>query len=54
MPYTIRKSKEGKIDGYKVCKKSDTRKCFSKHPLPLETAKKQKIAIIISEKTRNK
>lgn len=45
MPYTIKKVK----DGYKVCKKSDKATCFSKKGLPLERAKKQMIAINISE-----
>jgi hypothetical protein len=40
MPYYIKKFK----DGYKVCKKDET-KCFSKKPIPLERAKKQMKAI---------
>ena len=45
MPYTIVPYK----DGYKVCKKNNLKKCFSKNPLSEEKAKKQKIAINISE-----
>ena len=45
MPYIIKSSK----DGFKVCKKSNTDECFSKEPLPLERAKKQRVAIIINE-----
>lgn len=54
MPYIIRKSKEGEKKGYKVCKKNNPQRCFSNHPLPLKTAKKQRIAIIISEKSKKK
>lgn len=50
MPYEVVK----KSDGYKVCKKDDKTKCFSKKPLSKTTAEKQKIAIIISEKQRKK
>lgn len=42
MPYKI--EKVGK--GYKVC---DTEKCFSKKPLPLKTARAQRVAIAMSE-----
>lgn len=45
MPYILKRFK----NGYKVCKKSDSDICFSKEPLPLETAEKQKTAIQISE-----
>lgn len=45
MPYILKRFK----NGYKVCKKSDDNICFSKEPLPLETAEKQKTAIQISE-----
>lgn len=45
MPYIIKSSKQG----FKVCKKSKTDECFSKEPLPLERAKKQRVAIIINE-----
>jgi len=45
MPYTIRKFK----DGYKVCKKDNPEKCFSKEPITEEMAKKQEKAIILSE-----
>jgi len=44
MPYRIVKTK----NGYKVCK-ADMSKCFSKKPLPKETAEKQMKAIIINE-----
>lgn len=44
MPYTIKKVS----GGYKVCKRG-TRECFSKKGLPLERAKKQRTAIILSE-----
>lgn len=45
MPYIIKKFE----DGYKVCKKEDTNKCFSNNPLPLERAQKQIKAIGIKE-----
>lgn len=45
MPYIIEEFE----DGYRVCKKDELDKCFSKNALPLETAKKQEKAIIISE-----
>ena len=45
MPYIIKKFE----DGYKVCKKEDTNKCFSNNPLPLERAQKQMKAIGINE-----
>jgi len=45
MPYIIEEFE----DGYKVCKKDEPNKCFSKNALPLETAKKQEKAIILSE-----
>jgi hypothetical protein len=45
MPYILRKVKEG----YKVCLKADPSKCFSKEPIPLERAIKQKQAIGIHE-----
>lgn len=45
MPYMIKKVD----DGYKVCKVDDSSKCFSKKPLTLKRAKKQKIAIEINE-----
>ena len=47
MPYILKKVK----DGYKVCKKADKTKCFSKEDLPKETAVKQMKAIQISEHT---
>jgi len=51
MPYVIRRV--GK--GYKVCKgekEAKEAKWFSKKPLTKETATKQRIAIIISERSR--
>jgi len=45
MPYILKRFK----NGYKVCKKTDTQTCFSNEPLPLEKAKKQKIAIQIND-----
>lgn len=45
MSYIIKHVK----DQFKVCKKSNTDECFSKDPLPLKTAKKQRAAIIINE-----
>lgn len=45
MPYIIKKAKEG----YKVCKKDEPKRCFSKQNLTEETAKKQRTAIILSE-----
>lgn len=54
MPYIIRPSKEKEEHGFKVCKKDEPRKCFSKHPLPLERAQKQRVAIILSEMGRSR
>jgi hypothetical protein len=54
MPYVIVRAKEGKKKGYKVCKKDEPKKCFSKDPLPKERAMKQRVAIIISQKQRKK
>lgn len=45
MPYILKKFK----NGFKVCKKDNPKECFSKEPMPLENAKKQKTAIILSE-----
>lgn len=45
MPYEIIKVN----DGYKVCKKNNHKKCFSKKGLSLDNAKKQMKAIIINE-----
>ena len=46
MPYKI----IGNIkDGFKVCKKDEPKKCFSKNGLSLGVAKKQERAIILSE-----
>ena len=49
MPYIIKRTPTG----YKVCLKSDPKKCFSKEGIPLERAKKQMQAIAISEKNRS-
>lgn len=53
MPYIIKKVKTG----FKVCKRDEpiakgarSEVCFSKKELPLKIAKKQRIAIILSEK----
>ena len=48
MPYEIKKIKSG----YKVCKKSDPKKCFSKNPIPMKNAIKQKYAIEINERSK--
>lgn len=52
MPYIIRPATEKGEKGFKVCKQDDRKRCFSKHPLPIETAKKQRTAIILSEMGR--
>jgi DNA adenine methylase len=49
MPYIIKRTPTG----FKVCLKSNPDKCFSKEGIPLERAKKQMKAIIISEKSRS-
>lgn len=49
MPYVIKKVKENGQTGYKVCKKDEPAKCFSKKALTEEKAKKQRTAIILSE-----
>jgi hypothetical protein len=46
MPYKIKKI--GK-KGYKVCKKYEKKKCFSKKPLPKKRAIAQMTAITINE-----
>lgn len=45
MPYILRKIK----DGYKVCKKNEPTKCFSKKPLTKEKATRQMKAIYANE-----
>lgn len=45
MPYIIKKVQEG----FKVCKRDEPSKCFSKKPLTKSTAKRQLQAIGISE-----
>ena len=55
MPYIIKEvtgEDKKKTKGYKVCKKDNPEKCFSKTPLPKERAEKQRTAIIISELSR--
>lgn len=54
MPYIIKEATKDGKKGYKVCKKDEPKRCFSKNPLPKEKAFKQRIAIIISEKNRKK
>lgn len=49
MPYIIKEVSEGQQTGYKVCKRDQPEKCFSKSPLPKERAQKQRTAIILSE-----
>jgi len=53
MPYILKKTKEkGKV-GYKVCKRDEPERCFSKHPLTEKKARKQRTAIILSELGRS-
>jgi hypothetical protein len=47
MPYELRQVNRG----WKVCKVEEE-KCFSKKPLSKETATKQRIAILLSERQR--
>jgi hypothetical protein len=49
MPYIIKETTEKGQKGYKVCKRDKPSRCFSKHPLTEEKAKKQRTAIIMSE-----
>jgi len=46
MPYFLRKV----AGGFKVC---DTNRCFSKKPIPLKQAQKQRVAIALSEHAKN-
>lgn len=48
------KIKEVKTTGYKRFKVCDATKCFSKKPLTLTMAKKQKMAIDISQHKKHK
>lgn len=48
MPYKILE----KLDGYKVCKTDNTKKCFSNKPMTKEQAIKQMRAIIINEQLK--
>lgn len=50
MPYIIKKVDEG----YKVCKKKQPNKCFSKDPLTEEQAKKQLKAIGLNSHKKGK
>ena len=56
MPYTIIKSKQGPVVGFRVRKKardSNGRfKYFSKHPLSLRMAERQRKALYVSERKR--
>ena len=45
MPYVVTKIK----NGYKVCRMDDKRICLSKKPLTLTKAKKQQVAVVLSE-----
>lgn len=49
MPYEIKKVRTPK-NSYKVCKKLEDKRCFSKKGLPYKRALAQLRAIIISEK----
>ena len=49
MPYEIKKVRTPK-NSYKVCKKIEDKRCFSKKGLPYKRALAQMRAIIISEK----
>jgi hypothetical protein len=48
MPYTVKPVD----DGYKVCKRDEPDKCFSKKPLPKKRAEAQLKAIAMSERLR--
>jgi hypothetical protein len=50
MPYVVKAVK----GGFKVCKKDEPSKCFSKKPLTKAKAIKQEKAIILSELRRKK
>lgn len=52
MPYIIKEVKQDGKTGYKVCKKNEPAKCFSKKPLTEEKAKRQRTAIVMSEMGR--
>jgi hypothetical protein len=45
MPYIVTKVK----NGYKVCRMDDKTNCLSKRPLTEKVAKKQQIAVVLSE-----
>lgn len=46
MPYFLRKL----ANGYKVC---DANRCFSKKPISFKQAQKQRVAIALSEHSKN-
>ena len=50
MPYIIKPVKKG----FKVCKADEPTKCFSNKPLTKKKAKKQEVAIILSERRKTK
>lgn len=52
MPYVLVKSVKGGVVGYRVRKQYRPFKYFSKHPLPLEMAKRQMRALYLSERLR--
>lgn len=57
MPYDIVKSVAGGKEGYRVRESKDKHKppyFLSKKALPLEVAKKQRIAVILSEMGKSK
>lgn len=57
MPYEIVKSVAGGKEGYRVRESKDKHKppyYLSKKALPLETAKKQRTAVILSEMGKSK
>jgi hypothetical protein len=53
MPYILKEVQASGKKGFKVCKKSNPEKCFSKEPLPKARAIKQRVAIILSQKIRH-
>jgi hypothetical protein len=59
MPYIIVPSTKDGVDGFRVRKKDRDPKTgkfhyFSKHPLPLDVAKRQVTALHISDNTKRK
>ena len=50
MPYIIVPvTEKKKTIGYRVCKRDNPERCFSKEPLPKERAQRQRTAIVLSE-----